>query len=85
MAAPHHPASPPGHNPASPHGHNPASPHGHNVRPTSWVTVLLIVTASVLLGFALPMRSLPLAIAGGIVLVLGIIMGVVYRILDDAY
>jgi hypothetical protein len=49
------------------------------------VTVLLIVTASVLLGFALPMRSLPLAIAGGIVLLLGIIMGVVYRILDDAY
>jgi hypothetical protein len=57
----------------------------HNVRPTSWVTVLLIVTASVLLGFALPLHSLPLAIAGGVVLLLGIIMGAVYRIMDDAY
>jgi len=33
---------------------------GHNVRATSWVTVVLIVVASILLGFALPLQSLPL-------------------------
>ena len=57
----------------------------HNVKPTSWVTVVLIVAASVLFGFALPMKSWPLAIAGGVVLLVGIIMGAVYRIMDDAY
>ncbi|MGZ6825555.1 MAG: hypothetical protein ACXVGH_02095 [Mycobacteriales bacterium] len=58
---------------------------GHNVRATSWVTVVLIVVASVLFGFALPMRSLPLAVAGGVVLLLGLVVGAVYRIMDDAY
>jgi hypothetical protein len=58
---------------------------GHNVRATSWLTVLLIIVASVLLGFSLPMHSLPLAIAGGVVLLVGLVCGVVYRILDDAY
>jgi hypothetical protein len=58
---------------------------GHNVKPTSWVTVVLIVVASVLLGFALPMHSLPLGIAGGVVLLVGLIMGAAFRIMDDAY
>ena len=57
----------------------------HNVKPTSWLTVLLIIAGSVLLGFALPMHSLPLAIAGGVVLVAGLVTGAVYRIMDDAY
>ena len=57
----------------------------HPSRMTSWITVVLIVVASVLLGFALPMRSLPLAVAGGVVLLAGVVMGVVYRIMDDAY
>ena len=58
---------------------------GHNVKPTSWVTVALIIVASVLLGFALPMGSLALAIAGGVILVIGLVMGVAFRIMDDAY
>ena len=57
----------------------------HNVRTTSWITVVLIIVASTLLGFALPLHSLPLAIVGGIVLVVGLVMGGVYRIMDDAY
>ena len=57
----------------------------HNVKATSWLTVLLIVVASVLFGFALPMKSLPLAIAGAVVLVVGLVLGAVYRIMDDAY
>jgi membrane-bound ClpP family serine protease len=58
---------------------------GHNVRTSSWVAVLLIVVASVLLGFALPMHSLPLAIAGGAVMVVGLVVASVYRIMEDAY
>jgi uncharacterized membrane protein len=57
----------------------------HNVKATSWLTVLLIVAASVLFGFALPMKSLALAIAGAVVLVVGLVLGAVYRIMDDAY
>ncbi len=58
---------------------------GHNVKTTSWVTVALIVVASILLGFALPMESLVLAIVGGAVLLVGLVMGAVFRIMDDAY
>jgi hypothetical protein len=58
---------------------------GHNAKPTSWVTVVLIIVGSILLGFALPMESLALAIAGGVVLVAGLATGVVFRIMDDAY
>ena len=57
----------------------------HPSRMTSWITVVLIVVASVLLGFALPMRSLGLAIVGGVVLLAGVVMAFVYRIMDDAY
>ncbi|MCW2500099.1 MAG: hypothetical protein JWN87_1775 [Frankiales bacterium] len=58
---------------------------GHNVKTTSWITVVLIIVGSVLLGFALPLHSLALAIGGGVVLLAGLVTGVAYRILDDAY
>ena len=58
---------------------------GHNVRPTSWVTVVLIIVASILLGFALPMHSLTLAVAGGVLLLAGFVTAVAFRIMDDAY
>ena len=58
---------------------------GHTVRTVSWVTVALIIVGSVLLGFALPMHSLGLAIAGGAVFLLGLVMAVVFRIMDEAH
>jgi len=58
---------------------------GHNVKPTSWVTVALIIVASVLLGFALPMESVALGVAGGVLFLVGLVTGVVFRIMDDAY
>ena len=57
----------------------------HNVRSSSWAVVALIIIGSVLLGFALPMGSLPLAIAGGVVLLAGVVLGGVFHIMDDAY
>jgi predicted aspartyl protease len=57
----------------------------HEARMTSWITVVLIIVASVLYGFALPMHSMALAIAGTVVLVAGLVTGAVYRIMDDAY
>ena len=58
---------------------------GHNVKATSWVTVVLIVVASIVLGFALPMRSLALAVVGGVVLLVGLVLFAVFRVMDDAY
>ena len=58
---------------------------GHNTKTTSWVTVVLIIIGSSLLGLALPMESLPLAVVGGVVLLAGLVTGAVYRIMDDAY
>ncbi len=58
---------------------------GHNVRATSWVAVVLMIVASVLLGLALPLESLPLAIGGGVLFVAGLVVGVVFRIMEDAY
>lgn len=58
---------------------------GHNVKTTSWVTVALIVVASIVLGFALPMESIVLAVLGGGLLLAGLVTAVLYRIMDDAY
>jgi membrane-bound ClpP family serine protease len=58
---------------------------GHNVKPTSWVTVVLIIVGSTLLGFALPMHSAVLGIAGGVVTLVGLVLAGLFRIMDDAY
>ena len=57
--------------------------HKHKV--TSWITVGLITVASIVLGFAFVARSIPLTVIGGVLLVAGVVMGVVGRIMDDAY
>lgn len=58
---------------------------GHNVRTSSWATVVLVIVGVILVGFALPMRSLPLAIIGGVLLLVGLVLGGITRIMDDAY
>ena len=57
--------------------------HKHKV--TSWITVLLISVASIVLGFAFVLRSVPLAVAGGVLLVAGGVLGVTGKIMDDAH
>lgn len=57
----------------------------HRHKTTSWITVLLIVLASVLLGIAMVARSMPLAVVGGVVLLAGAVLGITGRIMDDAH
>ena len=57
--------------------------HKHKV--TSWITVGVLVLASILLGLAMVLQSLPLAIVGGILTVVGIVMGITGKIMDDAH
>ena len=60
----------------------PDTAHKHKM--TSWITVLLLVAASIVLGFAFVMQSIPLAVVGGVLLVAGIVMGITGGIMDDA-
>lgn len=57
----------------------------HNARATSWATVVILIVGFILLGFALPMESMILGIAGGVALVVGVVMGFAFRIMDDYY
>ena len=57
----------------------------HKHKMTSWVTVGLITLASIVLGFAFVLRSIPLAIVGGVLLLAGVVLGITGRIMDDAY
>lgn len=56
---------------------------GHRSKPTSWATVLVLILGFVILGFALPMQSVVLGVAGVVVLVAGVVMAFAFRIMDD--
>ena len=56
----------------------------HKHKTTSWITVGVIIVASIVLAFAFVMKSMPLAVVGGLLLVAGSVMGVVWGIMDDA-
>ncbi len=56
----------------------------HKHKTSSWVTVALIVVASIVLGVAFVAKSIPLAVLGGLLLVGGIVYGAVTGIMDDA-
>ncbi len=56
----------------------------HKHKTSSWITVALITVASIVLGFAFVLKSIPLAIVGGVLLVAGIVVGITGGIMDDA-
>ncbi|MDT7539314.1 MAG: hypothetical protein QOI82_2899 [Actinomycetota bacterium] len=56
---------------------------GHRSKPTSWATVLVIIAGFILLGFALPMQSLVIAVIGGVILLVGVVMAFAFRIMED--
>jgi hypothetical protein len=60
-----------------------AGEHAH--RTTSWIVVGLICVACIVLGFAFVMQSVALAVVGGILGLVGVVLGGVTRIMDDAY
>ena len=56
----------------------------HKHKMTSWITVALITVASIVLGFAFVLRSIPLTVVGGLLLVAGVVLGITGGIMDDA-
>jgi uncharacterized membrane protein YoaK (UPF0700 family) len=61
----------------------PDTAHKHKM--TSWITVLLLVAASIVLGVAFVLQSVPLGVVGVVLGIVGIVLGVTGRIMDDAY
>jgi len=57
----------------------------HKHKRSSWITVALITIASIVLGFAFVLQSLPLAIVGGVLLIAGSVVGITGGIMDDAH
>ena len=57
----------------------------HKHKTSSWITVALICVASIVLGFAFVLQSIPLAVVGGVLAVAGAVMGITGRIMDDAH
>jgi uncharacterized membrane protein AbrB (regulator of aidB expression) len=56
----------------------------HKHKTSSWITVGILTVASIVLGFAFVLQSIPLAIVGGVLLVAGIVLGITGGIMDDA-
>ena len=52
---------------------------------SSWIVVVLITISSIILGFAFVMQSIPLAIVGGVIGLVGVIMGITTGMMDDAH
>lgn len=58
---------------------------GHSHKTTSWITVAILVVASVVLGIALVAQSVALAVIGGVLVVAGVVLGAVGGIMEDAH
>ena len=52
---------------------------------SSWIVVAIIITASIILGFAFVMQSIPLGVLGGVLLIGGGIMGAMSGIMEDVH
>jgi uncharacterized membrane protein len=57
----------------------------HKHKMSSWITVIVLIVASIVLGFAFVMQSLPLAIVGLVLGVIGVVLGITGKIMDDAH
>ncbi|MEX2291974.1 MAG: hypothetical protein WD794_16810 [Mycobacteriales bacterium] len=52
---------------------------------TSWITVLLLIASSIVLGFAFVLESVPLAVVGALLGLAGVVLGVIGKIMDDVH
>ncbi len=61
--------------------HEPANAHST----ASWISVGLLILACAVLGFAFVWRSIPLAVVGGVLGLVGLVMAKVFNIMEDAH
>ncbi|MCW2606990.1 MAG: hypothetical protein JWO60_1683 [Frankiales bacterium] len=58
---------------------------GHGHKTSSWIVVGLITIASIVLAFAFVLHSVPLAVVGGVVGLIGVVMGFATGMMEDAH
>ena len=58
---------------------------GEKHKTSSWVVVGLVVLASIVLAFAFVLQSVPLAVVGGVVLLLGMVGAVMFNVMEDVH
>ena len=56
----------------------------HKHKMTSWITVAVLIVASIVLGVAFVMQSIPVGIAGVVIGIVGVVLGITGKIMDDA-
>lgn len=57
----------------------------HKHQMTSWITVGILIVASIVIGVAFIVQSVPLGVGGVVLGVIGVILGAAGRIMDDAH
>jgi uncharacterized membrane protein YoaK (UPF0700 family) len=57
--------------------------HKHQL--TSWLTVLVLIVSSIVLGVAFVVQSVPMGIVGLVIGLIGVAMLVVFKVMDDAH
>ena len=56
----------------------------HKHKMSSWITVAILIVASIVLGAAFILQSIPVGIAGVVLGIIGVVMGITGKIMDDA-
>jgi len=56
----------------------------HKHKMTSWLTVGVIIVASIVIGVAFILQSIPLGVAGVVLGIIGVVLGITGKIMDDA-
>lgn len=57
--------------------------HKHQVQ--SWITVVVLIVSSIVLGIAFVAQSVVLGVVGLVIGVAGVVMLVVFKVMDDAH
>ena len=57
--------------------------HKHQL--TSWLTVLVLIVSSIVIGVAFVLQSMTLGVVGVVLGVVGLVMMVVFKVMDDAH
>ncbi len=57
----------------------------HKHKMSSWITVLVLIVSSIVLGIAFVAQSLVLGIVGLVIGVVGVVMLVAFKVMDDAH
>jgi lipopolysaccharide export LptBFGC system permease protein LptF len=57
--------------------------HKHQL--TSWITVLVLIVSSIVVGVAFIVQSVALGVVGAVIGLIGVVMMIAFKVMDDAH